>query len=103
MYELSCGRSGAVYIAEPPAGVPVAALLSAAASRALGSPVALPLDALFGCAPASIRAVHDALMLSSGDKPHLKYVLQSRLRILSVFPWKQPISVTAHELKTLKG
>lgn len=67
VYELTCGRSGAVYIAEPPAGAPVAALLSAAASRALGSPVVLPLDSIFGRAPASLAAVHAALLLSSGE------------------------------------
>lgn len=37
-----------VIVAEPPASVPLAALLSQAVSRMLGSPVTLPLDALFG-------------------------------------------------------
>ena len=36
-----------VIVAEPPAFVPLAALLSQAVSRMLGSPVTLPLDALF--------------------------------------------------------
>lgn len=67
VFELTCGHSGAVYIGDPPAGAPVAALLSSAASRALGSPVVLPLDALFGRAPGSLTAVRDALLLSSGQ------------------------------------
>ena len=37
-----------VIVAEPPASVPLAALLSQAVSCMLGSPVTLPLDALFG-------------------------------------------------------
>ena len=36
-----------LYIAEPPLGVPLGALLSQAASQALGSPFPLPLDPLF--------------------------------------------------------
>ena len=66
VYELTCGRTGATYIAEPPAGAPVAALLSAAASRVLGSPVPLPLDPLFSCTPKSVAAVQDALLPSPG-------------------------------------
>jgi hypothetical protein len=61
VYEFVCARSGALYVAEPPVGVPLSALLSAAFSRALGSPVPLPLDALFGCKPEALARMAAAL------------------------------------------
>jgi hypothetical protein len=40
-----CPATATLYVARPPAGLPLPALLSAAVSRALGSPLTLPLDA----------------------------------------------------------
>lgn len=40
-------QPGVLYIGEPPAGLPLAAVLSQAISRILNLPVVLPLDCLF--------------------------------------------------------
>lgn len=58
-------QSGAVFIADPPAGVRLATLLSRALSRALHSPLALPLEPLLSCAAADLQSVHQALLPAS--------------------------------------
>ena len=66
VYELRCGRTELQYVAPPPPGVPPAALLSAAVSRALGCPLPLPLAPLFDCAEASLETVQGVLLPSKG-------------------------------------
>jgi hypothetical protein len=66
VYELSCGRTGLQYVAPPPPGVPAAALLSAAVSRALGCPLPLPLSPLFDCGEALLETVQGILLPSRG-------------------------------------
>ncbi len=56
-------------MATPPAGVPVAALVAAAVSRALGSPLPLPLAPLFDCGEAALASVQDVLLPSQGTAP----------------------------------
>jgi len=56
-------------VATPPAGVPVAALVAAAVSRALGSPLPLPLAPLFDCGEAALASVQDVLLPSQGTAP----------------------------------
>ena len=60
----SCSRTGVLYIAEPPQGVPLGSLLAQAASQALDSPLPLALDPLFSAEAAQLAAV---LFPSSGD------------------------------------
>jgi len=69
LYELGCGQTGLHYVATPPAGVPVAALVAAAVSRALGSPLPLPLAPLFDCGEAALASVQDVLLPSQGTAP----------------------------------
>lgn len=59
---------GMVYVADPPEGVPLSAILSQAISAALGSPVPLPLDALLTTRHADKWAtVQSALLPGSGS------------------------------------
>ena len=60
----SCVRTGLLYVADPPRGVPLGSLLAQAASQALRSPLPLPLDPLFAPGGAQLAAV---LFPSSGD------------------------------------
>ena len=62
MYEFTSTASGAVFIADPPPGIQLATLLSRALSRALRSPLALPLEPLLSCAAADLPAVREALL-----------------------------------------
>ena len=66
VYELCCGRTGLYYVATPPTGVPAAALVAAAVSRALGCPLPLPLAPLFECGEAALETVQDVLLPSRG-------------------------------------
>ena len=81
MYDFEEGRAGAVLVAEPPRGVPLAAVLARLVSRRLGSPVPLPLDALLDAAPTSLPALRAALQLhppatSSGASRALPFLFE---------------------------
>ncbi len=62
MYEFTSTASGALFIADPPPGIQLATLLSRALSRALRSPLALPLEPLLSCAAADLPALREALL-----------------------------------------
>lgn len=66
VYELRSSHTGLHYVAAPPAGVPAAALVAAAVSRALGCPLPLPLAPLFECGEAALETVQDVLLPSRG-------------------------------------
>ena len=65
MLEFEDKDSGQVYVADPPAGVSLEAVLSRMLSRLLRSPVPLPLDALLACPPESLEAVVDAFFIQA--------------------------------------
>ena len=67
VYLFPCPRTGLLYVADPPPGVPLGSMLAQAASQALDSPVPLPLDPLFCSAAAQLAAV---LFPSAGKPPH---------------------------------
>ena len=54
-----------MYVADPPTGVSLEAVLSRMLSRLLRSPVPLPLDALLTCPPQSLEAVVDAFFIQA--------------------------------------
>ena len=61
VYEFT-DASGSIYIADPPPGVPLTALLAQALSRALGSPVPLPLAVLLACPAGQLPGLRAALV-----------------------------------------
>jgi sacsin len=62
VYEFLDSQSGAILIAEPPPGVRLESLLAQAVSKALRSPVVLPLEPLLSCTEAALPAVQQALL-----------------------------------------
>ena len=83
VYVFSCARTNVLYLAEPPAAVPLAALLSQAASLALGSAFPLPLDPLFA---QGSQALSSILFPSSGAS----LVEQHASQAFSMCPSRQP-------------
>jgi hypothetical protein len=66
VYEFT-DASGAMYVAEPPAGVQLAALLAQALGRALRSPLPLPLEPLLACPAGQLPALRAALLPAAPD------------------------------------
>ena len=83
VYVFSCARTNVLYLAEPPAGVPLVALLSQAASLALGSAFPLPLDPLFAQGSLASSSV---LFPSSGASLSEQHASQA----LTMCPGRQP-------------
>jgi len=71
VYEFQCCRSGKQYVALPPPGLSVGWLLSIVASRALGSPVVLPLQAFFEVPLERIQELQP-ILLPGGYDPALE-------------------------------
>lgn len=66
MFVFGDANSGMLLVADPPAGVPLSAILSQAISAAFRSPVPLPLDALLNTNAASWSTMQLALLAGSG-------------------------------------
>ena len=98
VYELRCGRTGLQYVAPPPPGVPAAALLSAAVSRALGCLLPLPLAPLFDCGEALLETVQDVLLPSRGT-PFVQFMSAAPdlLSVLYLLLQKQCHRVRSHK------
>ena len=65
VYEFTSPQGDALFIADPPAGIQLPTLLSWALSRALHSPLALPLEPLLSCTAADLSVVRQALLPAS--------------------------------------
>ena len=58
-------------VAQPPTGVSTASLVASALSRALGSPLRLPLEPLLACSPDSLPRLQQTLFGSgNGHSEH---------------------------------
>ena len=68
VYEFQDASSGMLCIGKPPTGVSAASLLASALSRALGSPMRLPLEPLLGCSPENLLTLQRTLF-GSGIGP----------------------------------
>jgi sacsin len=77
VYEYAEARSGVQYVAEPPEGLPLEALLAQGISRALGSPVTLPLHPLLAAAASASLPALQPLLLAAGYDPCLEAAAQA--------------------------
>ena len=64
-------------IAQPPEGVPVASLVASCLSRALGSPLGLPLEPLLTCSPEALPRAQQVLFGSGASQGMLHSSLLS--------------------------
>eukprot|EP00798_Chlamydomonas_sp_ICE-L_P006706 gene6706-3376_t len=67
VFEFTCSRSNRIYIAQPPANLPAAWLLSQAMSRVLDSPITLPLQPFFSCPPHEMQKLQPVLLPGGYD------------------------------------
>lgn len=65
VYEFTAPQSGAIFVAEPLGGMQLATLLSRVLSRALHSPLALPLEPLLASPAADLPSLRQALLPGS--------------------------------------
>lgn len=61
VYEFHDAQSGMLAVAQPPKGVSAASLVVSALSRALGSPLRLPLEPLLACSPEALPTLQHTL------------------------------------------
>ena len=66
MFVFGDSTHGMLFVADPPQGVPLPAILSQAISAALSSPVPLPLDALLVASTAAWDTIQAALLNGTG-------------------------------------
>lgn len=95
VYEFTDAQSGAIFIAEPPPGVRLESLLAEAVSKALHSPVSLPLEPLLSCTEATLPTVRGALLPCSASVQGMRLadnclmILPSQSAILTgAYCWK---------------
>ena len=77
VYEFQDAGSGMLCIAQPPKGVPVASLVASCLSRALGSPLRLPLEPLLTCSPEALPRAQQVLFGSGASQGMLHLSLLS--------------------------
>ena len=69
-------------VAQPPAGVSAASLVASALSRALGSPLRLPLEPLLTCSPEALPRLQQALFGAGiGQSEHTSPAASQQLHL----------------------
>lgn len=89
VYEFQDASSGMLCIAQPPKGIPVASLVASCLSRALGSPLRLPLEPLLTCSPKALPRAQQVLFGSGASQGMLDFsplsIVSSSTRTAGLF------------------